>query len=138
MIIYCAGPIRGELKYQKFYKEIVEFLTLRHHTPLSELHPDFKASIPLNDKQIFTRDVKWLSRSNIVIAEVSGPSLGVGFEIAYALYHLKIPVLAVAHQDAKNISAMISGCDSKLLTVSRYDHVEDLQKILSNFIEDIK
>ncbi len=50
MIIYCAGPIKGDTKYQKYYKEIIEYLTSIGHTGLSELNEEFKTSVPLTSK----------------------------------------------------------------------------------------
>jgi 2'-deoxynucleoside 5'-phosphate N-hydrolase len=134
MIIYCAGPIKGDLTYQKFYKDIIEIVLELGHTPLSELNPDFKSTIPLTDKQIYSRDIKWIDRSNIMIAEVSGPSLGVGFEIAYAVFKKQIPVLGVANKKAVKVSSMILGCDSVLLNVKRYEDTGDLADIIQNYI----
>ena len=81
MVIYCAGPIKGDTTFQNYYINIIEHLSSLKHTALSELNEDFKSAIPLTAVQIFKRDMKWIERSKMVIAEVSAPSLGVGFEI---------------------------------------------------------
>ena len=135
MIIYCAGPIKGDTKYQKYYKELIEYLISIGHTPLSELNNDFKTSVPLTAKQIFKRDIKWIESSKLLIAEASSHSLGVGFEISYAIYKKEIPVLAVINDKAANESSMIVGCDSKKITVKNYSDSEDLKKIISDFIK---
>jgi hypothetical protein len=106
------------------------------HTALSELNSEFKSAFPLNDHEVFNRDIKWMDRSKIVIAEGSGPSLGVGFEIAYALYEKKIPVLVLVNS-AANLSSMIMGCGSELLTIKKYTDGEDLNKIISSYIKKI-
>ena len=77
MIIYCAGPIKGNTTYQDNYSEIVRIVESMGHTALSEKSSKFSSTILLSDKQIYTRDIKWIDGSKIVIAEVSGPSLGV-------------------------------------------------------------
>jgi len=69
-----------------------------------------------------------------MIAEVSGPSLGVGFEISYAIFQRKLPVLAIYSSEVQNISAMISGCDSPLLTMEKYLDDEEMKRIIKNFI----
>ncbi len=84
MIIYCAGPIKGDTTFQKIYLEIINFVESEGHTPLAELSAEFTPTNPLTDKQIYTRDLKWIDGSKMMIAEISGPSLGVGFEISYA------------------------------------------------------
>ena len=135
MIVYCAGAIKGDTSYQKYLKEIIIHLSSLEHTPLSELNENFKSAIPLTDKEIFKRDLKWLEQSKIMIAEISGASLGVGFEISYALYELKIPVLALYNSKVESISAMISGCTSKLITIKNYSDIEELKNIVSDFVK---
>ncbi len=135
MIIYCAGAIKGDTKYQKYLQEIIEYLTSLGHTSLSELNENFSTNIPLTDKEIFKRDIKWLEQSKLVVAEISGPSLGVGFEISYSLYELKIPVLAVYNKKIESVSAMITGCTSKLLSIKGYEDSDELKKIISEFIK---
>ena len=137
MIIYCAGPIRGDTKYQNFYLEIVEFLESENHTTLAEISGKFNTSIPLTDKQIYKRDIKWIEGSSLMIAEISGASLGVGFEIAYTLFQRKIPVLALANAEIPKISAMISGCESELLTIKNYQDSDEMKFIIQNFISNI-
>jgi 2'-deoxynucleoside 5'-phosphate N-hydrolase len=134
MIIYCAGPIRGNTTYQDNYSEIVRIVESMGHTALSEKSSKFSSSIMLSDKQVYTRDIKWIDASKIVIAEVSGPSLGVGFEVSYALFVKKMPVLAVYHDQAGQISAMITGCTDPQLQIKKYSNVDDLTSIIKKFI----
>jgi len=136
MIVYCAGPVKGDQTYHKFHLEIIEQVSALGHTALSELNSEFKSAFPLNDHEVFNRDIKWMDRSKIVIAEASGPSLGVGFEIAYALYKKQIPVLVLVNS-AASLSSMIMGCNSELLTIKQYTDNEDLKKIISTFIKKI-
>ena len=70
-----------------------------------------------------------------MIAEISGPSLGVGFEISYALYEREIPVLALYNADVDNVSAMIRGCDSELIYVRKYNNSEELADIIKSFLK---
>ena len=48
----------------------------------------------LTDVEILERDMEWLSKCHVVVAEVTQPSLGVGFEIARAITINK-PVLCL-------------------------------------------
>jgi 2'-deoxynucleoside 5'-phosphate N-hydrolase len=134
MIIYCAGPIRGNTTYHENYSEIVRIVESMGHTALSEVSSKFSSSIPLNAKQVYTRDIKWIDGSKLLIAEVSGASLGVGFEVAYALFVKKIPVLAVYQEQAPQISSMIAGCNHANLQINKYSNVDDLTSIVKNFI----
>jgi nucleoside 2-deoxyribosyltransferase len=138
MIIYCAGPIRGDVSYQKFYAEVINHIEEEGHSALAEFNGRFSVSVPLTEKQIYKRDLKWIDGSKLMIAEISGPSLGVGFEIAYAIFQSKIPVLALVNSKVDKVSAMLSGCDSPLLTISRYENLEEMKKNITDFIKNIK
>jgi 2'-deoxynucleoside 5'-phosphate N-hydrolase len=134
MIIYCAGPIEGDTTFQENYKEIIQIVETLGHTALAEFSSKLPTLILLSESQIYTRDIKWIDGSKLMIAEVSGPSLGVGFEISYALFERKIPVLAVYNDKVKNVSAMITGCNNPKLSVKKYYNADDLTRIIRNFI----
>lgn len=138
MVVYFAGAIRGDTKYQEYNKKIIELITSMGHTALSEINEEFSTKLPLTDKELFKRDIKWLESSKALVAEISGASIGVGFEVSYALYKLKLPVLALVNSRIERASAMITGCDSKLLEIKTYSNNEDLKKIISDFIQKIK
>jgi 2'-deoxynucleoside 5'-phosphate N-hydrolase len=134
MIVYCAGAIKGDASFKEYYKEIVKIVKSFQHAALSEMNPEFHSAIPLTDNQIFQRDIKWLEKSNMMIAEISGPSLGVGFEISYALNVRKIPVLAVYNAEIEKVSSMIAGCDSELLSIRKYYNNSELKDIVKGFL----
>ncbi len=133
--IYCAGPISGDVTFQKSYRRIIEIVNESGCTALHE--PDLIPNSMLNDKEIFERDINWLEESDAVIAEVSGPSLGVGFEISYALFSLKKKVLALYSNRAGRVSAMIKGCGNALLTVKSYQSDDELESSVRNFLNNI-
>jgi hypothetical protein len=134
MIIYCAGPIRGDITYQKFFTKIIDYIESEGHTVLAEFSGKFSSTIPLTDKQTYKRDLKWIDGSKLMIAEISGPSLGVGFEISYAIFQRKLPILALCNSEVQNISSMITGCDSPLLTIQKYQDEDDMKRIVRKFI----
>jgi hypothetical protein len=135
MIVYCAGAIKGDSSYKENYSAIINIIREYQHSALSELNPEFHSPFPLDDREIFQRDIKWIEKSNLMIAEISGASLGVGFEIAYALYIRKIPVLAVYNTDDDNISSMITGCDSEFLSIKKYNNDGELREMIKNFLD---
>jgi nucleoside 2-deoxyribosyltransferase len=134
MKIYCAGPIRGDRSYAKFFQEIISLIQKMGHTALSELAPQDDEKVAKDDGMIYRRDIHWLGQSEALVAEVSAPSLGVGYEISYALHVRKIPVLALCHHSTRSLSAMISGNFSELLVLETYENVEELEKKLREFL----
>lgn len=131
--IYCAGAISGDTSYRDAYKKIIELVKQNGFHPLYE--PELKPNYTLTDEEIYKRDINWISQSDGVIAEVSGPSLGVGFEIAYSLYVLKKPVLSLYNENVPRLSAMIKGCNSPLLSVQMYKNDLDLEKFVKIFLQ---
>ncbi len=131
--IYCAGPLSGDTTFAENYKWVIQIVKNNGFTPLHE--QELKPNFELTDREIFLRDIKWISDSVGVIAEVSGPSLGVGFEIAYSLYVLKKPVLALYNQEVRRLSAMIKGCDSPLLSIQVYKDELELEKYIKIFLQ---
>jgi nucleoside 2-deoxyribosyltransferase len=133
--IYCAGPIRGDRSYLDEYHQIVALVWRLGYLPLTELTLSETQASEASDMDIYKRDVRWLQEADALIAEVSGPSTGVGYEIAYALHALDIPVLCVRSSSSSSLSAMIVGNRSHRLMVKTYHSEEELEKIVKEFLE---
>jgi hypothetical protein len=121
--IYFAASIRGGRALQSTYQALVEDLRQSGHTVLSENVAFVTlADDEWTDEAICAQDTAWLDECDAVVAEVTTPSLGVGYEIAYALHHAHKPVLCLC-QRSVHLSAMIAGNTHPLLTVLTYDDV---------------
>lgn len=134
MIVYCTGTKKGYEAYQILHKNIIEFTESLGHSVLSELSPKFNTTIPLTDTQIYKRNLKWIDGSKLVIAEISNSEFETGVEIAYALFHRKIPVLALHISDERKLPPMLIGCDLSLLKIDQYSDESEMQKIVKNFL----
>jgi 2'-deoxynucleoside 5'-phosphate N-hydrolase len=77
----------------------------------------------LSPQDVYQRDVNWIKDCDVLIAEVSVPSHGVGYEIGFALNGGK-PVLCL-YQQGRNLSKMISGNPNPDLTIKSYATVEE-------------
>ncbi len=82
----------------------------------------FEIESAYTPQEIFGRDLDWIDSADRLVAEVSVPSLGVGYEIAYALQQGK-PVLCFCQRDV-HLSAMIEGNDADNIVLVRYDTVQ--------------
>jgi len=127
--IYFAGSIRGGRSDANIYKQLVEELktygaVLTEHISLEEV------SFDLSDRHIHDRDLEWLSSSDILIAEVTTPSLGVGYEIGRAVAMEKPVVCLYRKSGEAKLSAMIGGSDG--VSVYEYETVEEASNILSD------
>jgi len=132
--IYFAGSITGGRNDSDLYAQIIELLK-SYGTILTEHIGDKNLTAGGKNKTsefIFNRDVNWVDEADFIVAEVSTPSLGVGYEIGRA--ENKKPILCLFRdQPDKRLSAMIAG-NSKL-NVQKYKTVDDVQKIFSLFFK---
>ena len=70
-----------------------------------------------------------------MIADVTVPSLGVGYEIGFA-ETLNIPILCLYNpKNKKPLSAMITG--NKNIIWKEYSSFEDAQMLIKNFLSNI-
>jgi 2'-deoxynucleoside 5'-phosphate N-hydrolase len=135
MKIYFAGAISGGREDVALYLELVELLRA-HGTVLTEhvADPQLTSLGEANDdRAIHDRDLKWLREADCLVAEVTTPSLGVGFEIAKATeWGLKILCL-FRPRSGRRLSALVAGSDR--LTVREYENLPDVKKIFEEFFD---
>jgi hypothetical protein len=85
--VYFAGSIRGGRVDAELYGEIISYIKQTDRV-LTEHVGDLGLSVLEQtrgrDCLIYTQDTAWLRESDVVIAECTCPSLGVGYELAYA------------------------------------------------------
>lgn len=138
MKIYFAGSILGGRNDKQLYLKIINYLK-KYGVVLTEHIGDQKLTgldeIDPSDEKIYERDLQWLRESDVIIAEVSTPSLGVGYEIATAEKLGKRILCLYRIREEKRLSAMISG--NKNLLVKKYKADEELFKIIDGFFNNI-
>jgi nucleoside 2-deoxyribosyltransferase len=138
MKIFFAGSIRGGRQLIPIYHYIIRFLKNHNYTILSE-HVASEALEKLEEKmseqEIYEKDVTWIEESDCVIAEITVPSIGVGYEICHALKHRK-PVLCVYQEGAK-ASAMVLGNTSGYIISKSYSDINKLEEIMLVFLISI-
>jgi len=86
-------------------------------------------------EEVFHRDIAWIDNCDTVIAEVSTPSHGVGYEIAYALGIGK-PVLC-CYQSGRRVSKMITGNNSPGLTLLCYSTPQEAENQVAAYLDRI-
>ncbi len=126
LVIYFAGSIRAGRDDVPIYSKLITKLK-KYGQVITEHVGDYSLSIGgqsfLTDKFIHDRDLHWLRHSHVVVAEVTTPSLGVGYEIATAI-SWRIPVITLFKRgNNKVVSAMISGSEG-----CRHFEYEDLEE----------
>ena len=133
--IYFAGSIRGGRADAALYAELITYLqtkgeVLTEHIGIPDLTANGEAG--LSDLDIYNRDMTWLLSSDIIVAEVTHPSLGVGFEIAKATSAGKRVLCLYRTEPDKRLSAMIAGCND--VTVASYQTLNEAKHIIDNYL----
>jgi len=134
MNIYFCGSIRGGRDLASTYKKMIDMLESYGKVLTEHLGSDEEIESNdrvLTDKEIHDRDLQWIVESDLLVADVTVPSLGVGYEIGRAIEMGK-PILCLFKQDSEyTISAMIAGSDS--VEMKYYKRVEEVKELFEAF-----
>ncbi len=136
--IYFAGAIRAGRDDAELYSNLIQWLK-RHGRVLTEHVGDedlLQEEQFLSEEEIFTRDMQWIAAADLVIAEVSTPSLGVGYELAVAEQQ-EIPVLCLYREKKGcSLSAMIKG--NPFFQVRSYRDEDEAKAIIARLVQDFR
>lgn len=135
MDLYFSCSLTGGRQDQPAYAAMVAHLQALGHRVLTEHLASETVTASdggLSAEAVFERDTAWLRACAAVIAEVSTPSHGVGFEIAYALERGK-PVLCLA-RDGLRVSKMITGVRRPGFTFRSYADVHEALRQMEAFL----
>ncbi|KAK7148129.1 hypothetical protein R3I93_012448 [Phoxinus phoxinus] len=141
MNIYFCGSIRGGRQDVNIYQRIVKKLqqygkVLTEHISYDSLSE--KGEDAVLDKAIHDRDVEWLMMSDVIVAEVTQPSLGVGYELGRAVEMKKRVLCLFRPSSGKVLSAMIRGASTNsLFHVQDYTE-EEVESFLEKYFDSIK
>ncbi len=132
MKMYFAGSIRGGRDDREFYRGIIALLQKRGVVLTEHIGEEILSSvgeITRADEEIFSRDVSWIKEAGVVVAEVTNPSLGVGYELGFA-ESLGKRVICLFREGERKLSAMISG--NKNFSVFTYKVLDDLDPVFDS------
>ena len=122
--VYFAASIRGGREDAALYRRMIAQIgetdtVLTEHVgapELSELESE-------GDEAIYEQDVAWLRECDLVIAECTTPSLGVGYELAFA-EKLGKPCHVFYDRRRTQLSAMLTG--DRYFRIHPYSDEEEL------------
>jgi nucleoside 2-deoxyribosyltransferase len=138
MNIYFACSITGGREFESVYQEFTDTLLAdRHEVPTAHLAGSNVMALErvIEPREVYERDVAWIRACDALIAEVSVPSHGVGYEIGFALEQGK-PVLCLA-QSGRTVSKMITGNSHPSLTVKFYQDAAEGTAFIREFLSRI-
>lgn len=134
--IYFAGSIRGGRVDADLYHRIISYIqrtdvVLTEHVGKSNLCLTEQGRS--RDAAIYDQDTAWLRESDLLIAECTCPSLGVGYELAYA-EHRGIPCRIFYDRGKTQLSAMLTG--NPYFHIHPYDSEQDIYPQLDKILQE--
>ncbi len=119
--VYFAGSIRGGRIDAGLYARIINHIqrtdiVLTEHIGRPNLNLMEQGK---RDCEIYEQDMGWLRESDLLIGECTCPSLGVGYELAYA-EKIGKPCHIFYNHTKTHLSAMLTG--------NRYFHIHPYEK----------
>jgi len=141
MNIYLACTVRGDRAAVAALRGVADLLERAGHTVLTRhlLADDVDtAESALTERDVFERDMRWLHAADLVIAEASGSSYGVGFEVGYVLGRAeqsgqRVLLLYDAARHGR-VSRLISGNAHPYCTTCAYDDPAALHRAVEAFL----
>ena len=128
--VYFAGSIRAGRVDADLYYRMISYIK-KTDTVLTEHVGALNLQESTTDKQIYDQDTAWLRESDLLIGECTCPSLGVGYELAYAESHGK-PVYIFYNRAKTNLSAMLTG--NSYFHIYAYDREEEIYPIIDEIL----
>ncbi len=131
MNVYFAGSIRGGRADAELYRRIIARIqetdtVLTEHVGASVIR---ESDV---DAEIYAKDTAWLREADLLIGECTCPSLGVGYELAYAeRYH--VPAHIFYNRTKANLSAMLSG--NGYFQIHPYENEAEIYPVLQAILE---
>jgi nucleoside 2-deoxyribosyltransferase len=138
MNIYFSCSLTGGRSDEAIYAHIVDHLiSAGHEVPTAHLaRPEvMEAEKVAGASEVYQRDIHWIETADGIIAEVSTPSHGVGYEIAYGLERGKR--VLCCYRSGVTVSKMITGNNSPGLTVVAYRDPGELISMVDQFLKEL-
>jgi 2'-deoxynucleoside 5'-phosphate N-hydrolase len=140
--IYLACTVRGDRSAIAGLRSLASALEAAGHTILTKhlLDDDVDgAESTLTERTVYERDIRWLEACDVLVADASGSSFGVGFEVGYVLgrsEHTDQHVVLLYQIDRRDrISRLIVGNAHPRCRVVPYSEAGDLAAAVRQAIE---
>lgn len=131
--IYFAGSITGGRDKQEEYLDLIEYLTEFGQVMTKDVWNENFENQKNIEESIYKRHVEWIDSSDIIIAEISVPSMGVGYELGYSEFKNKKIICLYDENSEKEPSMMISGNIKN--NIIRYKNLQEVKKILKEMLQ---
>jgi len=121
--IYFFGSIWGASSDKEIVSGLLTHLKTKGRVLSEYLFTEEYKTKEQHVRLIHDRNIKWIRESDVMVGDVSAPSLGIGYELREGVIRQEPILCLYKHQDGKKLSAMIDG--SPGIIVERYHSLEE-------------
>jgi 2'-deoxynucleoside 5'-phosphate N-hydrolase len=137
MKIYLGCTVRGDRSTLDAVRHISRRLHDAGHDVLTThlLADDVEGTEQhRTSREVYARDLAWLESCDVLVAEASGSSYGVGFEVGYLLGRAprtgQQAIVFYRRDRADRISRLITGLDHDCARLCAYDGLDEIDAAL--------
>jgi dTMP kinase len=134
--IYFIGSIRGGRDNVQIYNQIIKFLSQNNNIVLGRQVGDtcitHLGERTLTNEQIYERAMRNIFNADLIIADVTTPSLGVGHNITKAIEQNKPVLCLYCKETPKELSAIMQASP---INTNSYTTLQEAKQIISEFIQ---
>ena len=141
MNVYLACTVRGDRSALSSTRAVAATIREMGHTILTShlLDDDVEsAESQVSERAVFERDLDWLARADVLIAEASGSSFGVGFELGYFLGGAdgsrRRALLLYDRERRNTVSRLVVGNSHPRCATHAYESPADLRQRIVDFL----
>jgi len=138
MRIYFGFTMAGDRSAVEAARRMVGWLEEMGHEVLTRhLVSDqaWETDRRISARQVYERDMRWLAEADLLVAEVSGSSFGLGYEAGYVLgATAKRVILFYRVEAGEKISRMITGNTHANCSLVPYAEMETVEAALRDLV----
>lgn len=138
MKIYFGFTVAGDRSTLENARKIVGCLEDLGHEVVTRhlVNDDARAADrELGSETVYRRDMAWLLSCDLLVAETSGSSFGVGYEAGYLLAGARVKVILFYRREMDGkISFLITGNTHPNCTVVPYSSFEEIRNFLKHHV----
>ena len=142
MKIYFGFTVAGDRSSIEVARHVVRLLEESGHEVLTRHLVEDNAGMTdrrISPCEVYRRDMAWLEQCDLLIAEASGSSFGLGYEAGYVLGGTRKKVALLYRREVESrVSLMLVGNTHPNCTLVPYETAAEVEEFLHRFVPAVE